>query len=187
MMEPPSDADILSQYRAGDRAGALKALVETHGKAVYNIALFTLNDEVLAEDATQDAFIRIYRGLEKYQGRSSLSTWMYRIVKNVCYDQFKRRRTLPLDLEDQAALMDTHNPTPEEQSLAGFRHSRVRRAVNRLPQGQRLAVTLHYFQDQSYEEIAAIMGQPLNTIKSYLHRAKAALASSLKDVEGSLT
>ncbi len=109
-MEAPTDAEILNQFRAGDREGAFQLLVETHGKAVYNIALFTLNDEVLAEDATQDAFIRIYRGLEKYQGRSSLSTWMYRIVKNVCYDQFKRRRTLPLDQENQAGPGRTRSP-----------------------------------------------------------------------------
>ena len=187
MMEAPTDAHILDQFRAGDREGAFKTLVDIHGKAVYNTALFTLNDELLAEDATQDAFIRIYRGLERFKGKSSLSTWMYRIVKNVCYDTFKRPRPLPLEQDELSAIADSGAPSPEEQSLSAWRHGKVRGAVQRLPEKQRLAVTLHYFQDKPYEEVAAIMGQPLNTIKSYLHRAKAALAESLGDQERILT
>ncbi|MEE9162180.1 MAG: sigma-70 family RNA polymerase sigma factor [Candidatus Neomarinimicrobiota bacterium] len=186
-MAPSADADILKLLRAGDRDRAFEALVETHGKAVYNIALFTLNDEVLAEDATQDAFIKMYRGLERFEGRASLSTWIYRIVKNVCYDTFKRRRTQPLDPAAQASLADGAMPTPEEQNQSAWRHNQVRAAVARLPEKQRLAVTLYYFQDKSYEEVAAIMEQPLNTIKSHLHRAKAALTRPLGQFEGSLT
>lgn len=187
MMAPSPDADILKLFRSGHRERAFQVLIEIHGKTVYNIALFTLNDEVLAEDATQDAFIRIYRGLEKFAGRASLSTWIYRIVKNVCYDTFKRRRPQPLDPASQASLADGSMPTPEEQILSAWRHKQVRAAVARLPQKQRLAVTLYFFQDKSYQEVAAIMEQPLNTIKSHLHRAKAALVRPLGQLEGNLT
>ena len=178
-----TDDDIIRRFRAGDREGAFKELVEIHGKTVYNIALFTMKDEVLAEDATQDAFIRIYRGLSKFRGQSKLSTWMYRIVKNVCLDTLKKRH--PVRLEDDALenLPDGEAAGPEERAAAAWRQMEMRAAMARLRPRQRLALTLYYFQDQSYEEVAAIMGEPLGTIKSHLHRGKAALAPLLASLQ----
>lgn len=184
VMTTVADEEILDQFRSGYREAAFRILVETHGRTVYNIALFTLNDEVLAEDATQEAFIRIYRHLEKFKGDSKLSTWIYRVVKNVCYDYLKKRRHNPMDEMEERHLVDNDGLGPEEAVLSDWRHRAVRDAVERLPGGQRLAVTLYYFQDKSYEEVAAIMGQPLNTVKSHLHRAKAALAESLGTAKG---
>ena len=179
-----ADQDILDQFRSGEQATAFRDLVETHGKTVYNIALFTLNDEVLAEDATQDAFIRIYRHLGKFKGEARLSTWIYRIAKNVCYDYLKKRRHTSMDEVEERHLMDGDGFSPEEEVLSEWQHKAVRDAVEQLPVKQRLAITLYYFQDKSYEEVAAIMGQPLNTAKSHLHRAKAALAKSLGAAKG---
>ena len=178
-MAAATDPDILGLFRSGNRELAFQRLVEAHGKAVYNIALFTLNDETLAQDATQDAFIRIYRGLAKFKGDAKLSTWLYRIVKNVCYDILKKRRPFSMDEVPESNLMDEGGHSPEEQVLAAWEHQAVRNAVKQLPDSQRLAVTLYYFHDMSYDEVAAVMGQPLNTLKSYLHRARTALAKSL--------
>lgn len=179
-----AEEEILGRFRAGDREEAFRILVETHGRAVYNIALFTLDDEVLAEDATQDAFIRIYRHLGKFKGEARLSTWIYRIVKNVCYDYLKKRRHTPMDEAEERHLMDGNGFSPEEEVLSEWQHKAVRDAVEQLPVKQRLAITLYYFQDKSYEEVAAIMGQPLNTVKSHLHRAKVVLASRLGVTKG---
>ncbi len=184
MMTASADQEILDQFRSGERDAAFRRLVEAHGRTVYNIALFTLKDEILAEDATQDAFIRIYRHLGKFKGEAKLSTWVYRIVKNVCYDYLKKRRHNPMDEMEERYLVDNDGLGPEEAVLSDWRHEAVRDAVERLPVKQRLAVTMYYFQDRSYEEIAAIMGQPLNTIKSHLHRAKTALAQSLGTAKG---
>jgi RNA polymerase sigma-70 factor (ECF subfamily) len=179
-----SDEEIVEQFQAGNHEEAFRNLVEIHGKTVYNIALFTVNDETLAEDATQDAFIKIYRNLGKFKGQSKLSTWMYRIVKNVCYDYLKKRR--PISLDDSEAGTDpaADESSPEEVVMSSWQHEELRNAVQRLPAKQRLAITLYYFQDKSYEETAAIMGQPLNTVKSHLHRAKAALAKSVDYAQG---
>ncbi len=181
-----ADQEILDQFRSGDRDGAFQRLVEIHGKAMYNTALFTLNDEVLAQDATQDAFVRVYRGLGRFKGTAKLSTWMYRIVKNVCYDYFKRQRPAGLDEEfDAEALADSAGADPGVGFQSDWRHAQLRRAVGQLPQKQRLAITLHYFQDLAYEEVAAVMNLPLGTVKSYLHRAKATLAERLGQEERS--
>ncbi|MFB0515937.1 MAG: RNA polymerase sigma factor [Candidatus Neomarinimicrobiota bacterium] len=181
-----SDTELVERFQAGDHEEVFKELVETHGKTVYNIALFTLNDEVLAEDATQDAFIRIYRGLAKFKGEAKLSTWMYRIVKNVCYDYLKKRPYERINEVEKIYHVAAAGHNPEEETLSTWQHRELRAAVERLPGQQRLAITLYYFQDKSYEEVAAIMGQPLNTIKSHLHRAKATLAKSLDYAQGEM-
>lgn len=186
MMERLSDEEILGLFRAGNREKAFRVLFEIHGKTVYNIALFTLNDETLAEDATQEAYIRIYRNLGKFKGDSKLTTWMYRIVKNVCYDHAKKRSHISMDDLSEAELRDEDYLSPDEDASMSWRHEELRDAVEKLPIKQRIAVTLYYFQDKSYEEIAAIMGMPLNTLKSHLHRAKASLAQILSHLEGSL-
>ncbi len=186
MMTAATDQEILDQFRSGDQEAAFQRLVEIHGKAMYNIALFTLNDEILAQDATQDAYIRIYRGLGKFKGSAKLSTWMYRIVKNVCYDYLRKERPAGLGEEfDEEALADTAGADPGTAYQSNWRHAQLRRAVGQLPSKQRLAITLHYFQELGYEEVAAVMDMPLGTVKSYLHRAKATLAQALKQEERS--
>lgn len=186
MMERLSDEEILAQYRAGQHEKAFRMLVEIHGKTVYNIALYTLNDEDLAEDITQEVYIRIYRNLHKFKGDSKLTTWIYRIVKNVCYDHAKKRSLVPMDELSEPDLRDEEYLSPEEGAAMSWRHEELRDAVEKLPLKQRIAITLYYFQDKSYEDIAAIMDMPLNTLKSHLHRAKAALAQTLSHLEGSL-
>ncbi|MFC1535594.1 RNA polymerase sigma factor [Candidatus Neomarinimicrobiota bacterium] len=184
-MEHLSDKEILDLFRAGNRDKAFRALVDIHGKTVYNIALFTLNDESMADDVTQESYIKIYRNLEKFKGDSKLSTWMYRIVKNACYDAAKKRHFGPVDEMEELDLRDPDGFSPDEDALIHWRQEELRDAVEQLPVNQRLAITLYYFQDKSYEDVAAIMGLPLNTLKSHLHRAKTSLAHALIHLEGS--
>ncbi|MCH8023534.1 MAG: sigma-70 family RNA polymerase sigma factor [Candidatus Marinimicrobia bacterium] len=180
------DQALLERLRSGDPQAAFRELVAAHGKAIYNVALFTLNDEIMAADATQEVFIRIWRGLKGFKAQAKLASWIYRITKNVCYDYLKKRRPERLDEDGEGALADNGQLGPEGEYLAGQQHLAVRRAVARLPERQRMAITLHYFHQRSYEEVAEIMEQPLGTVKSYLHRAKASLAGYLKEMEGRL-
>ena len=177
-MATVSDAEILDLYRAGHVEAAFSKLVAKHGDDVYNTALFTLNDDMLAQDASQEVFLRVYRSLKRFKGDAQLSTWLYRIVKNVCYDLLKKRKPDRLE-EGQEERLPGGPDTPETDTMTDWEHRRLRAAVARLPKSQRLAVTLYYFQERSYEEVAEILEQPLGTIKSHLHRGKAALAQSL--------
>lgn len=186
-MGPTADREILECFRAGYKDVAFRMLVETHGKKVYNIALFMLNDEMLAEDATQDVFVKIYRGLSKFRQEGKLSTWIYRIVKNVCYDYLKRDKKMAVD-----SLYDIHEKemasnqfsNPEEELHIKWQRMRVRRAVEDLPSSQRLVITLFYFHEKSYDEIARIMNLSLGTVKSHIHRGKSRLAQVLSILEG---
>ena len=177
-MAPSSDAAILDLYRAGHIEEAFRKLVAEHGDNVYNTALFTLNDEMLAQDASQEVFLRVYRNLKRFKGDAQLSTWLYRIVKNVCYDLLKKRKPERLEERQESRLRDD-SPTPETEAMADWEHRQLHEAVAKLQYSQRLALTLYYYQERSYEEVAEIMEQPLGTVKSHLHRGKAALARLL--------
>ncbi len=157
---------------------AFQQLVEEHGRRIYNIALFTLQDETLAADVTQEVFLRVYRYLDRFRGEAKLSTWLYRITRNCCLNQLKRER--------RYRVMEEINPehpavgTPEIDLLRSERRELVRAAVGKLPPQQRLAIGLYYFHERSYTEVAELMELPLNTVKSHLRRARLALAQMLQ-------
>lgn len=181
-----TDDIILSSYKAGNKKGALTGLIDSHGRSIYNIALFMLNDETAAEDITHDVFLRIYKGLSHFKGKSTLSTWIYRITKNVCYDYLKRKKKWKnegLEILDNK-VTDLSNPDPEESYQKMWTQRTVRSAVQKLPESQRMAITLSYFHFLKYEDIAVIMNVSLGTVKSNIFRGKKQLKQILEPILG---
>ena len=184
-MAEPSPA-LLQRAQAGDR-DALSALVQSQQTYVYSIAMSLMHNPADAADMTQDAFVRLLRSLGTYRGETKFTTWLYRLVTNICLDGL-RRRGRPIESLDVAAggedaqapgerLADNDRWTqPAEEVELRESASEVRAAVNQLPAAQRLALTLHYFEDMRYEDIADVMGLPLNTVKSHIRRGKERLA-----------
>jgi len=164
-------------FQKGMENKLFTGLVESYGQQVYNIALFTVQDEMLAEDITQDVFIKIYKNFDQFRGDAKLSTWIYRITKNTCYNHLKRDKKY----RDMNEIPDhlSGTSTPESDYLRTDTHVQVRKAVGSLPEDQRLAISLYYFHDQSYTEISEIMNIPLNTLKSHIYRAKQTLKTVL--------
>src|SRR5690349_8226168 len=146
-----------------------------------------------AADLTQEAFIRLFRALPQYNGESRFTTWLYRLVVNLGRDELRRRgRQVPLvppviDEEDQdpiATVADDDRWTDpalalDSQELRG----EVRRALDQLEEHYRLVLTLYYFEDMKYNDIADILGIPLNTVKSHIRRGKDRLAAILQAQE----
>jgi RNA polymerase sigma-70 factor (ECF subfamily) len=143
-----------------------------------------------AADMTQEAFIRLMRSLGTYRGETKFTTWLYRLVTNICLDGLRRRGRAVDSLDEPASsaagedaqtagerLADTDRWSQPEQEVE-LRESatEVREALVGLPTAQRLALTLHYFEDLRYEDIAEVMGVPLNTVKSHIRRGKERLA-----------
>src|SRR5260370_1370396 len=152
-----------------------------------------------AADMTQEAFIRLLRSLGTYRGETKFTTWLYRLVTNICLDGLRRRGRPVESLDDQTAQGQTGDaaPTPGERLADSDRWtqpeerlelresaSEVREALVSLPATQRLALTLHYFEDLRYEDIAEVMGLPLNTVKSHIRRGKERLALVLSNPAG---
>ena len=187
-MAEPSVA-LVRRAQAGDR-DALSTLVQSQQTYVYSIAMSLMHNPADAADMTQEAFIRLMRSLGTYRAETKFTTWLYRLVTNICLDGL-RRRGRPIDSLDEPSsgqsgedaqtsgerLADTDRWTQPEQELE-LRESanEVRAALVSLPASQRLALTLHYFEDLRYEDIADVMGLPLNTVKSHIRRGKERLA-----------
>jgi len=189
MAEP--SAALVKRAQAGDR-DALSALVASQQTYVYSIAMSLMHNPADAADMTQEAFIRLLRSLGTYRGETKFTTWLYRLVTNICLDGLRRRGRPIESLDEPSAstgdnghsvgerLADNDRWTqPEEELELRESASEVREALTRLPGPQRLALTLHYFEDMRYEDIAEIMSLPLNTVKSHIRRGKERLAVAL--------
>ncbi len=192
-MAEPSPA-LVRRAQAGDQE-ALSALVQSQQTYVYSIAMSLMHNPADAADMTQEAFVRLMRSLGTYRAETKFTTWLYRLVTNICLDGL-RRRGRPIESLDEPAstqagddaqtagerLADSDRwSQPEQEITLRESASEVRAAIAALPPAQRLALTLHYFQDMRYEDIAESMGLPLNTVKSHIRRGKERLALVLSD------
>ena len=190
MAEP--SAALIQRAQAGDR-DALSELVQSQQTYVYSIAMSLMRNPADAADMTQEAFIRLLRSLATYRGETRFTTWLYRLVTNICLDGLRRRGRAVDSLDEPATSMSGEDAQPAGERLADSDRwsqpeqevelresaSEVRAALEQLPTAQRLALTLHYFQDLRYEDIAEVMGLPLNTVKSHIRRGKERLALML--------
>ncbi|MBI5074196.1 MAG: RNA polymerase sigma factor [Nitrospirae bacterium] len=175
-----TDVRLMGLIRKGD-AKAFELLVARHQRSVYNLALRFLNDSDEAEDVTQDAFIRIYKAAATYTPEAKFTTWLYTIVRNLCFNVLRVRRQAVIVSVDDESLpeLPAKNEDPVERISREQLREKVTHAVSRLPDNMRLAVILSKYHGLSYDEIAGIMGCSVNAIKLRVHRAKSVLAEEL--------
>lgn len=174
------EAQLVRSAQAGDH-DALVELLRMIENSVYRSAYYILGNEQDALDASQEALIRIYRKIDTYQEKAKFSTWVQRIVSNVCMDKFRsKKETVSID-EHELTLIDKQDV--EGEILASSMASDIHDAIAKLPHQYRLVVVLRYIQDQSYQEIADTLQLPLNTVKSYLFRARQQLQELLHDYQ----
>lgn len=176
MVEP----SLVRAAQAGDKDALVDLLrqIETH---VYRTAYYILNNEQDALDAAQEALIKIYSKIDTYEEKAQFKTWVQRIVTNICIDKFRRTKpTVSIEEHDFVFQDNTH---VEHQVLASFAMDDIREAIEQLPEHHKTVVILRYLQDFSYNEIAASLDLPLNTVKSYLFRARQQLQQLLHDYQ----
>jgi RNA polymerase sigma-70 factor (ECF subfamily) len=177
------DADILEACRRGERE-AFRALYDAYKDKVYSIALYYFHgDRAAASDVTQQVFLKLFTSMPQYRGDSKFSTWLYRLVVNACTDASRRSRSNTLAV-DRPALEALPGPgpaqaTPEEAVARAQMADSIRSAVAALPERFRLAILLRYFEDLSYEEMAAALNCSMGTVASRLSRGHRMLAAML--------
>lgn len=182
-MAVTASPDLIRRAKTGDRQ-ALVRLVEAYQGPVYSLALAVMRDRADAADMTQETFVRLLRSLPTYRGDgASFTSWVHRMTVNICLDTLRRRQrsaTAPLDSAQQRepASPDVWEQ-PEWRVESSEAARELRAALGELPAPQRQALTLHYFEDRPYGEIAASMGVPLNTVKSHILRGKERMARLL--------
>jgi RNA polymerase sigma-70 factor, ECF subfamily len=168
-----TDEELIRRFVEGDR-DAFAHLVERHQSRVYNIAFRMLGGREDALDAAQDVFVTCLRKLRGFQGQSAFTTWLHRVTVNVCLDALRRRRPEhPFGDElPELPVADTSDSTAAAVD--------VQQALLRVPEEFRTVLVLHDIQGQPYETIADILGAPIGTVKSRLHRGRVALGRALR-------
>lgn len=186
MQEALAGEDLLiERCRQGDTL-AFDRLVERHSQWVYNLAYRMVGDREEAHDIAQEAFVRAFSAIKGFRRGSSFSTWLYRVTTNVCLDEIKRRRRRPRAISELRSEEGLPVDPPArggdvaEQVQALERRELVQRALGALPIHYRLTLVLYELQGCSYEEIAAITGARVGTVKSRLNRARVALKDALR-------
>jgi len=187
------DADLLAALKAGDRHAVLEGLMDRYRQKVMHLAVSILRDQALAEDMSQTVFVKVWQALPKFDGRASLSTWLYTIARNTCLTAVEReRRIVPLedfpevaDDDSDPTLFGTPQAGSETAGQAAAEYD-VARLLEQLPEPYRRVVVLFYLEDRSCEEVGELLSMPTGTVKALLHRGRkrlAALAGVATEIE----
>jgi RNA polymerase sigma-70 factor, ECF subfamily len=180
-IEVPEELDeraLIERCRAGDDA-AFAELVDRYKNLVYGLVYRMSADRSQADDLAQDVFLKVYRGLPYFRGDAQLSTWIYRIVRNVCAETRPRRAPdRSLDEEDRyGRRLDPGTPDGVFADLE--LRDRLEKAIAQLPENYRFLIAAHYLQGVRYEALAESLNLPLGTVKTHLYRAKRRLRELL--------
>ena len=187
--ETPSDGEIVERAKKGDRE-AFGVLVHRYQGRAYRLALRVLRDEEQARDAVQDSFLKAYRSIDRFEGRSSFYTWLYRLVMNRCIDQKRRDKVKSdrhVEWEDErsqeAALGAGLEPTsgPDDDLYRAQLRKRIAEAIRGLPDDARRTFELREVDGLDYAEIATALRIPKGTVMSRLHYARRKLRAVLLD------
>jgi RNA polymerase sigma factor (sigma-70 family) len=162
---------------------AFAALVERYKDMVFTLSLKMLKDREEAEELSQDTFVKMYQSLSKFNGESKFSTWLYKVAFNTCLDRLKKNKRLqPVAALDEFAEKETISLMNVLDSIEEKERTQmIKNCLHLLPGEDSFLLTLYYFDDQSLEEIATIIGITPNNVKIRLYRCRKKLATLLKD------
>lgn len=176
-----SDSELIYRINNGDEK-AFNDLIERYQNRVYNTAFRILGNHEDARDLAQESFIKIYKNLKNFQGKSSFSTWIYRITTNLCLDELRKRKRKPEIQEENFQNIYKEEDNPESISLSRELNQLIQEKIDALAPEQKIVFTLREFQGLSYQEIAEITGLSMGTVKSRLSRARQSLREDLNKI-----
>jgi RNA polymerase sigma-70 factor (ECF subfamily) len=178
------EAELIARARDGDRR-AMQRLYEEHAPHVYGVVRRLAGDDHLAEDVSQDVWIRAFKKLDTFRGESGFGTWIHRVARNVALTRLRRKKDRgEVDLDRSASPTERG---PEEVVLS---REMLEKALDRLPDGYREVLILHDVEGLTHREIAESLGVAVGTSKSQLHKARARMRELLgsgRDTEDRVT
>lgn len=181
-MPEQCDRDLVRQSLRG-YAEAYGELVQAYQQSVFNVCYRMLGERGLAEDLTQDTFIRAHQRLNTFDNERPFGPWIRRIATNLCLNYLKRNQPDTLPIDDELVISETKlsiNPEKAQEQLE--RNRVIRQALLELPPHYRAVIELRHFQDMNYQKIAEALELPVNTAKSHLFRARKLLAKKLENI-----
>ena len=176
-MFDPEERSLLAACRREDPE-ALRRLVDTQYEPLYRFLWRLTSSQETAAELTQEAFIRALERLDSFDGRARFSTWLHAIALNLWRDS-RRRQARQIEAAEEQALTAAGAVDSEQEALVRLERHEVRRAVERLPEAQRVAILLFYYKGMSYQEIAQICDCPVGTVGSWIHHGVRSLRRML--------
>jgi len=182
-----NESQWLVQALAGDDL-AFSRLVEIYQKPVYNLCYRMLGNAGDAEDAAQEAFLRAYKNLDRYDPKRSFPTWLLSIASHHCIDQIRKRRFISYSMDDDDyAWLEPPDPGPNPEHAASMREKQeqIQAMLGNLNPKDKSAVIMRYWYNYSYEEIADALSLTVSAVKSRLHRSRKDLALAWQEQQQS--
>ena len=188
------DADVVALAQRG-RDAAYRELIRRYERPVFSLVFRMVRDRELAEDLSQDTFIKVLQHIDRYRPEFKFSSWLFKIANNVAIDHLRRRQldTVSMDGSPHAMTSDAVEATSfdvsvrEESALERLEAkelgSSIEAAIAQLRPEYRACILLRHVEDKSYEEIAATLDLPLGTVKTYIHRARHELRGLLEHLK----
>lgn len=190
-----SDKELVRLCRRGDERAA-RELVSRFERPVFSIVYRMVRDRELAEDLAQEAFVRAFDNLDRYDRTYRFSSWLFKIAYNLTVDHLRRREVPTVSMqgapdavsterqEATAVSLESDEEAPDERLVSKELAGELERAIGALREEYRTAILLRHVEGRSYEEIAEIMAIPLGTVKTYIFRARRELREALSGVYG---
>src|SRR5579871_879060 len=172
-----TDEGLIARIAAGDQS-AMRALYNRHRVRVFRFAIRLVDDAACAEDIVSEAFVEVWRQADRFEGRSSVSTWIMSIARFKALSVRRRRHEIELD-EKVAETVADQASTPEQVVLEMDRRNQLRACLKQLSPDHREIIDLVYYHDRTIEEVADIIGVPKNTVKTRMFYARKRLAQLL--------
>ena len=184
--DPERDVRLMERIRKGDM-DAFRELVEAHEVRVIGTITRMLGDETEAQDLAQQVFVRVWKSAARWEPTAKFTTWLYTILRNLTFNECRRRARHPTRSIDAAEddedhprqVADANVKAPDTVLLDAEMQDAIERAIQELPEAQRMAVIMRRYQDVSYEEIAEVLDITVPAVKSILFRARTELREKL--------
>ena len=181
-----NDAELVENYLKGDKA-ALEQLIQRYFKQVFLFAKSYVKQDVLAEDVTQEVFVKVWQKLKQFDPEKKFKTWLFQITKNTCIDLLRKNKSIlsagQIDeqlMEDSLGKIADDRPLPQDLLDSKGFEEKLDQIIAALPLLYAQTVRLHLQHDLTFQEIADVLAQPLNTIKSRYRRALINIRDNLK-------
>jgi RNA polymerase sigma-70 factor, ECF subfamily len=188
-----SDPAVVELARKGSEA-AYRELLTRYERPVFSLVFRMVRDRETAEDLSQETFIKVLNNLDRYSPEFKFSSWLFKIANNLTIDHLRRRRVDTISIEGAPDAVTSEsaratsiavvsgNESPLEELESRELGTAIERAIGKLRPEYRACIMLRHVEDKSYEEIAEIVKLPLGTVKTYIHRARQELRTTLGDV-----